>query len=68
MSRILETRVPQVQFRTIDGVRVRYADSGASWGPTVVLTSPLAEERLGPRSVANAAATPDRRRARNVRH
>jgi len=34
---------PQVRFRTIGGVRIRYADSGGSRGPTVVLTSPWPE-------------------------
>jgi pimeloyl-ACP methyl ester carboxylesterase len=33
----------QVQFRTVDGVRIRYADSGGSQGPTVLLTSPWPE-------------------------
>ena len=28
------------QFRVIDGVKIRYADSGGSQEPTVVLTSP----------------------------
>jgi pimeloyl-ACP methyl ester carboxylesterase len=31
------------QFRTIDGVRVRYADSGGSQEPAVLLTSPWPE-------------------------
>jgi pimeloyl-ACP methyl ester carboxylesterase len=31
------------QFRTIDGVRVRYADSGGSQEPTLLLTSPWPE-------------------------
>jgi len=35
--------IPQVRFRTIDGVRIRYADSGSSPKPTVVLTSPWPE-------------------------
>jgi pimeloyl-ACP methyl ester carboxylesterase len=34
---------PQVSFRTIDGVRIRYADSGSPHGPAVVLTSPWPE-------------------------
>lgn len=34
---------PQVQFRTIDGLRIRYADSGLSQGPTLLLTSPWPE-------------------------
>src|SRR5262245_17604353 len=37
------TTIPQVRFRTVDGVRIRYADGGASQGPTVVLTSPWPE-------------------------
>jgi hypothetical protein len=34
------TTTPQIRFRTIDGVRIRYADSGSSKKPVVVLTSP----------------------------
>jgi pimeloyl-ACP methyl ester carboxylesterase len=34
---------PQVRFRTVDGVQIRYADSGGSQEPTVVLTSPWPE-------------------------
>jgi pimeloyl-ACP methyl ester carboxylesterase len=34
---------PQVRFRTIDRVRIRYADSGSSHKPAVVLTSPWPE-------------------------
>jgi pimeloyl-ACP methyl ester carboxylesterase len=38
------TTIPQVRFRTIDGVRIRYADNGSSTGkPTVILTSPWPE-------------------------
>jgi pimeloyl-ACP methyl ester carboxylesterase len=37
------TTLPHVQFRTVDGVRVRYADSGRAPGPTVLLTSPWPE-------------------------
>ena len=37
------TTMPQVDFRTIDGVRIRYADSGSSHKPTIVLTSPWPE-------------------------
>ena len=37
------TMTPQVRFRTIDGVRIRYADGGSSRKPTVVLTSPWPE-------------------------
>jgi pimeloyl-ACP methyl ester carboxylesterase len=37
------TTIPHVSFRTIDGVRIRYADSGNPDKPTVVLTSPWPE-------------------------
>ena len=37
------TTVPQVGFRTVDGLRIRYADSGASQEPTLLLTSPWPE-------------------------
>jgi pimeloyl-ACP methyl ester carboxylesterase len=37
------TTTPQVRFRTIDGVRIRYADSGGLDKPAVVLTSPWPE-------------------------
>ncbi len=41
--RMPTTTTPQVRFRTIDGVRIRYADSGSSQKSTVVLTSPWPE-------------------------
>ena len=37
------TTVPQARFRTVDGLRIRYADSGASREPTLLLTSPWPE-------------------------
>jgi pimeloyl-ACP methyl ester carboxylesterase len=37
------TTTPPVQFQTIDGLTIRYADSGASHGPTILLTSPWPE-------------------------
>jgi pimeloyl-ACP methyl ester carboxylesterase len=37
------TTIPQVRFRTIDGVRIRYADSASSKKQVVVLTSPWPE-------------------------
>jgi pimeloyl-ACP methyl ester carboxylesterase len=37
------TTLPQVRFRAIDGVRIRYADSGGSAKPAVLLTSPWPE-------------------------
>jgi pimeloyl-ACP methyl ester carboxylesterase len=42
MARDLATTTPQVQFRTVDGVRIRCADSGSE-GPAVLLTSPWPE-------------------------
>jgi pimeloyl-ACP methyl ester carboxylesterase len=39
----VETTTPQLRFRTFAGVRVRYADTGGSREPTVVLTSPWPE-------------------------
>ena len=40
----MQTRTtPQVQFRTVGGVRIRYADSGGSAEPTALLTSPWPE-------------------------
>jgi pimeloyl-ACP methyl ester carboxylesterase len=38
-----KTTTPQPRFRTVAGVRIRYADSGGSQQPTVVLTSPWPE-------------------------
>jgi pimeloyl-ACP methyl ester carboxylesterase len=38
-----ETTIPEPRFRTVDGVRTRYADSGGSRELTVVLTSPWPE-------------------------
>jgi pimeloyl-ACP methyl ester carboxylesterase len=35
--------IPEVGFREIDGLRIRYADSGGSQEPTVLLTSPWPE-------------------------
>ena len=37
------TTTPQVRFWPVDGVRVRYADTGSSHNPTVLLTSPWPE-------------------------
>lgn len=37
------TTTPEVQFRAVDGVRIRYADSGGSHEPTILLTSPWPE-------------------------
>lgn len=35
--------IPRVGFRTIDGVLIRYADSGGAHGPVLLLTSPWPE-------------------------
>jgi pimeloyl-ACP methyl ester carboxylesterase len=37
------TLTPEVRFRTVDGVRIRYADSGGTHEPVVLLTSPWPE-------------------------
>jgi pimeloyl-ACP methyl ester carboxylesterase len=39
----MTTTTLPVQFRTVDGVRIRYADSGGSREPTLLLTSPWPE-------------------------
>lgn len=35
--------MPHTHYRTLDGLRVRYADSGGVQGPTILLTSPWPE-------------------------
>jgi pimeloyl-ACP methyl ester carboxylesterase len=35
--------IPEPRFRIVDGVRIRYADSGGAGGPTILLTSPWPE-------------------------
>ena len=42
MSTSLNTSITP-QFQTIDGLRIRYADSGGPKGPVVLLTSPWPE-------------------------
>jgi pimeloyl-ACP methyl ester carboxylesterase len=37
------TTFPEPRFRTVDGVRIRYADGGGSQDPTIMLTSPWPE-------------------------
>ncbi len=37
------TTTMQLQFRTLDGLRIRYADSGGSREPAMLLTSPWPE-------------------------
>jgi pimeloyl-ACP methyl ester carboxylesterase len=41
------TITPQVRFRTIERVRIRYVDSGSSQEPAVVLTGPWPESVYG---------------------
>ena len=43
MGESLVTTSVEPQFRTIDGLRIRYADSGGTTGPTLLLTSPWPE-------------------------
>jgi pimeloyl-ACP methyl ester carboxylesterase len=44
MLRSMATTItPHVDFRTVDGVRMRYADSAGAGKPTVLLTSPWPE-------------------------
>jgi pimeloyl-ACP methyl ester carboxylesterase len=38
-----KTTIPQARFRTIDGVRIRFIDSGSTQTPAIVLTSPWPE-------------------------
>ena len=37
------TRTPEVRFQTVGGVRIRYADTGGSQEPVILLTSPWPE-------------------------
>src|SRR5690349_7672038 len=37
------TRIPKARFRTIDGVPIRYAESGGPHEQTIMLTSPWPE-------------------------
>ena len=37
------TMTPQVRFRSVDGVRIRYADTGGAREPVILLTSPWPE-------------------------
>jgi pimeloyl-ACP methyl ester carboxylesterase len=37
------TMTPEVQFRDVDGLRIRYADSGGAHDATILLTSPWPE-------------------------
>jgi pimeloyl-ACP methyl ester carboxylesterase len=40
---MITTDLPATRFRTIDGIDIRYADSGGEHGPVVLLTSPWPE-------------------------
>ncbi len=50
------TMTPQAEFQTIDGVRIRYADSGGSQGPTLLLTCPWPESVYAYESIWGALA------------
>jgi pimeloyl-ACP methyl ester carboxylesterase len=43
MTTVSKTAIPSVEFRTVGGVHIRYADSGGGPRPVVVLTSPWPE-------------------------
>jgi hypothetical protein len=43
LTTMLTTTIPQVRFRTVDEVRIRYADTGGSEELAVLLTSPWPE-------------------------
>ena len=58
------------QFRMIDGVKIRYADSGGSQEPTILLTSPWPESvyAFAPMwTTLGSARPPVRRRSAGVR-
>ena len=58
------------QFRMIDGVKIRYADSGGSQEPTLLLTSPWPESVYAFAPMwehAVGARPPVRRRSAGVR-
>jgi pimeloyl-ACP methyl ester carboxylesterase len=40
---VTPTSIPEAQFRDVDGVRIRYAHSGGSQEPVILLTSPWPE-------------------------
>lgn len=50
------TTIPDVRFRTVDGVRIRYADTDGSQQPTIVLTSPWPESLYAFASIWSALA------------
>jgi pimeloyl-ACP methyl ester carboxylesterase len=43
LTTMLTTTLPQVRFRTVDGVRIRCADTGGVHEPVILLTSPWPE-------------------------
>ncbi len=52
----MSATTPQVRFQTVGGVRIRYADSGGSREPTVLLTSPWPESVYAFAPIWNALA------------
>ena len=66
------TTTPEVQFRAVDGVRIRYADSGGSHEATILLTSPWPESvyayaRMWARWPSTPACSPSTCGVRRVR-
>ena len=57
---VTTTAIPQVQFRTVDGVRIRYADSGGSQKSVILLTSPWPESLYAFSSMWASLAEPAR--------
>ena len=53
------TIMPQVSSQAVDGVRIRYADSGAPQEPTLLLTSPWPESVWEEEPTRYAAAVLD---------
>ena len=47
----MSTATMQTQTAPIDGLKIRYADSGTAYGPVIVLTSPWPESLLAFRRV-----------------
>jgi pimeloyl-ACP methyl ester carboxylesterase len=43
VTTVPKTAIPPVEFHTVGGVRIRYADSGGAQGPVIVVTSPWPE-------------------------
>jgi pimeloyl-ACP methyl ester carboxylesterase len=53
---MLTTIIPQVRFRTVDGLRIRCADTGGPQEPVILLTSPWPESVYAFAPIWNALA------------